>query len=64
VSTPAEYREQAAECLRLSSAANDPGAKADYVTLAQAWIALASLVEGRLSGIAEAASRLISDPSS
>jgi hypothetical protein len=64
VSKPAEYREHAAECLRLSGAARDSDAKAHYVTLAQAWAALATVVENRLSDVGEAASRFISDPSS
>jgi len=62
VSTPIEYREHAAECLRLSSAARDPGAKAHYVMLAQAWTDLAATVENQFSGVTEAASRLLTEP--
>ena len=61
MSTPAEYREHAAECLRLSSGAGDPGAKAQYLLLAQAWIGLASMIENGWSDVTEAASSLVSD---
>ncbi len=48
VSTPAEdYRQRAAECLRLSRRIEDLDVRAIYVTLAQSWIALAVQVEGR-----------------
>ena len=60
--TEHEYREHAAECLRLSSAARDPGAKAHYVMLAQAWTDLAATVENQFSGVTEAASRLLTEP--
>ena len=64
MSTPAEYREHAAECLRLGSAASDPDAKAHYVAIAQAWMSLASIIENGFSDVVEVASRLVSDPSS
>ena len=61
VSTPAEYRQHAAECLRLSGETNDPEAKTNYVSLAQAWVALAGQVEGGLRDVTEAVSRLLPD---
>jgi len=61
VSTPAEYRQRAAECLRLSATTNDPEVRTILVTLAQSWVALAGQVEGRLSGMAEAVSGLATD---
>jgi len=42
-----EYRERAAECLRLSRRTDNPAVKAVYVTLAQAWATLAEQVEPR-----------------
>jgi len=50
VSTPAEYRKRAAECLRLSRGKDNPDLKALYVGLAQAWVTLAQQVESRLNG--------------
>jgi len=42
-----EYRERAAECLRLSRRTDNPAIKAVYVTLAQGWATLAEQVEPR-----------------
>ena len=50
MSTPAEYRKRAAECLRLSRGKDNPDLKALYVGLAQAWVKLAQQVESRLNG--------------
>jgi hypothetical protein len=47
VSTPAEYRERAAECVHFSRATRSPRGKALYVALAQAWLKLARQIEAR-----------------
>ena len=45
--TCVEYRDLAAECLRLSRGTDNPAIRAFYVTLAQAWATLADQAEAR-----------------
>ncbi len=47
LSGPAEYRQSAAECLRLARRTDDSGTKALYLQMAQAWIKLADDLETR-----------------
>jgi hypothetical protein len=47
LSGPAEYRQSAAECLRLAQQTDDSGSKALYFQMAQAWIKLADDIETR-----------------
>jgi len=43
--TQQEYRQEAAECVRLAEQTNDPTTKMVSVGLAQAWLQLAQLAE-------------------
>ena len=42
------YRQNAIDCLRLASEANDPGAKAVLLDMAQSWVRLADQAEKNL----------------
>jgi len=47
MSTPAKYREYAAECLRATQRSSTPEARAELVQLAQRWTDLAGRAEHR-----------------
>jgi len=47
LSGPAEYRQSAAECLRLARETDQSATKALYLQMAQAWIKLADDIETR-----------------
>ena len=53
--TQQEYRQEAAECVRLAEQTSDPTTKMVSVGLAQAWLQLAQLAEnsGQIDAVGE-----------
>ena len=45
MSSPSEYRDRAAECVRAAQATESPGSNALYLTMAEIWVRLADQAE-------------------